>query len=58
MLRSGQLEGNSCFFQFLKSNTPGDMIEIETEDETYLTDLKSEVVDSHTICFQLIDESR
>ena len=51
---TGQLEGGNTFFQFLKSDVPGDTVAIETEDETYLRDVEG--VEPRTLHFQLLTE--
>ena len=51
---TGQLEGGNTFFQFLKSDVPGDTVAIETEDETYLCDVEG--VEPRTLHFQLLTE--
>ena len=48
---SGQLEEDSRLFQFLKSDVPGDIIAIDTEEETFLSELEPYLVEPRTLFF-------
>ena len=52
---SGQLEEDNRLFQFLKSDVPGDTVAIETEEETFLSELEPNLVEPRTIFFQLLE---
>ena len=43
-LDSGQVDGQELFFQFLRGDTPGEVIPIDTEEETELSSLAHRTV--------------
>ena len=49
------LENNDRYFQLLKSDVPGDFIEIDTEDETLLSQIEHSLVQPRTMYIENID---
>jgi hypothetical protein len=54
-IESKQLESNLLYFQFLHSDTPGDLVSIDDEEEMKVSNLPS---NEQTIYIQSIDESK
>lgn len=55
-LESGQLEEqDGTHFQFLRSDVPGDRIEVDTEDETLLCQIEDSLVQKRTMYIESID---
>ena len=50
-----KLEGDDRYFQLLKSDVPGDLIEIDTEDETLLSQIEHSLVQPRTMYIENID---
>ena len=50
-----KLENNNRYFQLLKSDVPGDFIEIDTEDETLLSQIEHRLVQPRTMYIENID---
>ena len=50
-----KLENNDRYFQLLKSDVPGDFIEIDTEDETLLSQIERRLVQPRTMYIENID---
>ena len=55
---SGQLEGKGeeHHFQFLKSDVPGDRIELDTEDEVLLSQIEDNLLQRRTMYIEFIDQ--
>ena len=52
---SEQLDSNDRYFQFLKSDVPGDYIEIDTEDEILLVQIETSLLQHRTLYIESID---
>ena len=52
---SNQLDSNDCTFRFLRSDVPGDFIEIDTEDKTLLSQIQHSLVLPATLYIESID---
>ena len=50
-----KLDHNDRCFQLLKSDVPGDIIEIDTEDETLLSQIEHRLVQERTMYIENID---
>ena len=50
-----KFELNERYFHLLKSNVPGDVIEIDTEDEVLLSQIEHTMVQSRTMYIENID---
>lgn len=50
-----KLERNDCCFQLLKSDVPGDFIEIDTEEEVLLSQIEHSMVQPRTMYIEDID---
>lgn len=50
-----KLENGDRYFQLLKSDVPGDLIDIDTEDETLLSQIEHTLVQQRTMYIENID---
>ena len=53
---SNQLDAKDRIFQFLKSDVPGDYIEIDTEDEVMLAQIEHNLVQPNTIYIESLEQ--
>jgi len=54
-IESNQLDAKDRIFQFLKSDVPGDYIEIDTEDEVMLAQIEHNLVQPKTFYIESLD---
>lgn len=58
-INSEQLEeGDGLHFQFLKSDVPGDRIELDTEDEVLLCQIEESLLQKRTMYIETIDPGK
>lgn len=57
-LDTAQLEPQKLHFHFLKSDVPGDKIEIDTEDEVYLSQLEGTLIQHRTLYIEHTEPSK
>ena len=50
-----KLEAHERFFQLLKSDVPGDIIEIDTEEEVLLSQIEHTLVQQRTVYIETVD---
>ena len=55
---SKQMEQNAPYFQFLRSDVPGDRFDIETEDDILLSQIQDSLIQKRTLYIENIDSSK